>query len=106
MTFLSNWTESFVKLLESEKLCISKRIAMKVSIYCLFFLSRLACSLSAINSPTKSVSGQNLSDYIANGKPANPGEFPYIVAVRFRSAFFCSGILIHPRWALTTRSCI
>lgn len=44
----------------------------------------------------------NSVNKIANGKPANQGEFPYIVIFK---PPICSGVLIHPRWVLTLRTC-
>lgn len=51
----------------------------------------------------------NVHTKVVRGRDARPGEFPYIVALRFDNPsgfLFCAGSLIHPRYVLTVHHCI
>lgn len=47
---------------------------------------------------------RNLTNKIANGIPAKPGEFPYMVRIGTKGTS-CNGILVHMRWVITLADC-
>lgn len=76
----------------------------------IFFLNCFHCFVSAKNL-TNLISEKELENYIANGKPANASEFPYLLAIAYKSRtgemrLTCHGVLIRPRWIVAAASCI
>merc|ERR1712226_435644 len=43
---------------------------------------------------------------VINGRPAEKGQFPWLVAVRAFEGWFCTGSLIRPNWVLTAAHCV
>lgn len=47
-------------------------------------------------------SGETVSGFIAGGKDAVPGQFPYLVSLRRADDLnFCGGAILNTRWILT-----
>lgn len=75
---------------------------MKVILIIVIFFNCLLNFLSANN--TRKGYKEN---YIANGQQARWSEFPYIVKIASKNIkYICSGVIIHPRWIATVKSCI
>ncbi|XP_050069916.1 serine protease grass [Anopheles maculipalpis] len=57
-------------------------------------LARLSCGTNAYHNK------------IQNGVLAEPGEFPWMASLVYKTQAVCSGTLIHPSYVLTARHCI
>lgn len=67
-----------------------------------FVLSLLACVVLASANKT-SIDGDN---YIINGRPANPNQFPWVVALRSTfNEHFCGGFVLSNRWVGSAATC-
>ncbi|XP_054711273.1 transmembrane protease serine 9-like [Uloborus diversus] len=53
-----------------------------------------------------SIKANDLSPKIVNGREAQPGELPWMVALYYNNQFRCSAFLISPRLVMTAAHCV
>jgi len=71
------------------------------------------CTVADVDCGQQKV-GQNLltrlfndrNGRIVNGVEASPGEFPWMVSIKFNGNHWCGGSLIHRNWVLTAAHCV